>query len=320
MKQCKKLFIATSNFGPIVTNQLQRLKAAAIEYVFNPYKKVLTTDQLIECLKDAPYLIAGTEKITENVFRKNPQLRIISRCGVGMDNIDILAAKKYNVLIKTVASTPELAVAELTLALMLNLLRNVGQADADIRSNAWNKYMGSLLTGKTVGILGFGKIGQKIFALLTPFQVNCLIYDLVENLSVFPRREKQFLPLKEVLKRSDIVTIHLPYTTKTHYLIDTAQLKLMKPTAVLINTSRGGIINEKALIESLTQGKIKGAALDVFEQEPYQGPLAKMKNVVLTAHMGSYTSETRAIMEYEAMEGILEWVQVNQSNKDLKRG
>jgi D-3-phosphoglycerate dehydrogenase / 2-oxoglutarate reductase len=300
-----RLLISTSSFGLRDSNPLNRLEQANIEYTLNPFKQTLSTSQLIDLLEGVQYLIAGTEKITMEVFQKCPQLRIISRCGSGLDNVDLAAAAKNNVAVLATSEAPVLSVAELTLALILNTLRFIRQSDQGIRSGKWVKHMGNLLTGKTVGILGFGKIGEKVAELLKPFYVKILAHDIRQDKNMDPNISVEYVSLNELLQQSDILTIHLPYEPSTHHLIGEKDFALMKENAILVNTSRGGIVDEDALSYALKQERLKAAAIDVFAQEPYSGKLTDLDNVLLTAHIGSYTAETRDQMENQAVENLL---------------
>ena len=308
----RKLLISTTSFGEYDHKPIELLRSSNIDYILNPYRRTLTTNELITLLERTELLIAGTEKITEEVFRKCKSLKMISRCGVGLDSIDLGSAKKFGVHVACTSDAPVLSVAELTLGLMINLFRFVHQADRSIRSNRWEKYMGNLLTGKTVGILGYGRIGQKLSELLVPFETKLLLFDIETNKTAGKSGKLgNFVSLENLLSQSDIVSIHLPLTERTRHLIGKEELFLMKPSSFLVNTARGGIINEEALFEALSTRKIKGAAIDVYEKEPYNGKLQELDNVILTAHMGSYTKETRANMEYQAVQNIVQFIQNN---------
>ncbi len=293
---------------------LLKLKKAKINFSLNPLKRTLTTAELINFLDGSNYLIAGTERITREVFRQCPHLEFISRCGSGIDNIDLKAAEQYNVSISSTPEAPVGAVAELTLAFILNTLRNINSADRMLREGKWQKPMGNLLFGKKIGILGFGRVGRRLAHLLQPFEVQFLIHEIMPPKIVKGLKNLQFLSLREVCKQADILTIHLPYSFKVHHLINQRTLSLMKKDLILINTSRGEIVDEQALADALSQKKIKAAALDVFEQEPYSGPLTQFENVLLTPHLGAYTKETRVAMELKVVENVLDYLQRRPAN------
>jgi len=250
-------------------------------------------------------MIAGTEKITENVIKNAASLKVISRVGIGLDNIDLTAAKKYGVSVYNTPDAPTQAVAELTLALILSLYRGVGEADRNIRAGMWEPFMGRLLSGKTLGIVGLGRIGKKVAALAKAFEVSIVAAEPTPDYKFASEYGIKLKSLKEVLKESDIITLHVPLSKETCHMIGEAEFALMKKDSIIINTSRGGLINEDALIMALKSGHLSGAALDTFEKEPYDGPLKNFNNVILTPHIGSYAKEARIKMENEAVKNLI---------------
>lgn len=247
-------------------------------------------------------MIAGVEPLTRGVLASAAALRVISRCGIGMDNVDSEAARERRILLYNTPDAPSSAVAELTIALMLNLLRNVTRADRTIRAGQWQPLMGQQLEGKTVGIIGCGRVGRKVAGMVRGFGARVLACDNRE----LPHDDGiECSELENLLRDSDIVTLHVPYNSATHHVIDAKALAMMKPSAFLINTSRGGLIDEAALEHALRAEKLAGAALDTFEQEPYKGALVELPQVVLTAHMGSYAKECRLRMEHEAAANLV---------------
>jgi len=250
-------------------------------------------------------MIAGTEKLDRDVLLKAGSLKVISRCGAGMDNVDREAAKKLGIKVYNTPDAPTQAVAELTLGLILGLLRNISKNDREIRKGIWNKEMGNLLSGKTIGIVGLGRIGRKLIELMEPFKLKVIACEPFPEDKFVKQNNIRLMPLEELLHEADIVSLHVPYNNETKNLIDRGKLSLMKKSAILINASRGGIIVEPDLEKALLDGVIKGAALDVFEKEPYNGPLKNMENVILTSHIGSYARESRIKMEMEAVDNLI---------------
>jgi D-3-phosphoglycerate dehydrogenase len=185
---------------------------------------------------------------------------------------------------------------------MLDLLRCIGQADRTIRAGGWKQMMGNLLAFQTVGILGFGRIGRRVAELLHSFGAKVLVHD--PALADAPPYAEAS-GFDALLQRSDVVSLHLPYSKSLHHMIGRRELALMKPSAYLVNTARGGLVDEEALAVAIGAGGLAGAALDTFEQEPYKGPLAALPQVLLTAHMGSYAKESRIQMEQEAAENLV---------------
>jgi len=233
-----------------------------------------------------------------------PSLRVISRVGTGLDNVDRQAAAEHDIKVFSTPAGPTLPVAELTLGLILSVLRKIACFDRNIRRGIWKKEMGSLLSGKTVGIIGFGNIGQKLTELLQPFRCEILVYDPYVRCAG-KQSVKQTETVEELLRSSDIISLHLPYSKENHHFLDRERLSLLKSGAVVVNTARGGLVDEKVLFDLLRKGQLAGAAFDVFEQEPYQGRLKELDNVVLTPHVGSYAKESRAQMELDAVSNLL---------------
>ena len=299
----KSVAISTSSFGKIDKKPLKILKSSGISPLLNPFGRKLSKSELVDLAKDSIGLIAGTEILDEDVFCQLPRLKVISRCGVGMDNVDQVAAKAYSIEVHNTPNAPTLAVAELTVGLILSLLRHTTQMDRDLRAGKWKKRMGHLLSGKNIGIIGFGRIGQKVAELLLPFGVEisyCDICAISCTLSCEPK------DLQNLLTWADIVTLHCTKTPDGKFLIGAKELQLMQAGSFLINVSRGEVVDESALYDSLSQGHIAGAALDVYRDEPYNGSLLEIKNIILTPHIGSYAKEARVQMETQAVANLLQ--------------
>ena len=274
-----KIAITTSSFARYSDEPLKLLEQAGVEYVMNDKGRALTEEEAIQILEGCHGVAAGTEPLTKKVMDALPDLKVISRCGTGMDNVDRAYAAEKGIEVRNTPDGPTLAVAELTLGLILTLLRQVPHQDRELRSGVWKKRMGNLLHGKNVGIVGFGKIGQAVAHLLEPFGVNVGYHD----------------PFADV-----------PKTENGAPLLDLGRLSLMRPGSIILNIARGGLIDEKALLGLLTAGHLAGAALDCFTKEPYDGPLKEMDNVILTPHIGSYAKEARIIMETDTIKNLLD--------------
>lgn len=299
----KKITITTSSFAEHGDKPLTLLRDAGYEAVLNPYKRKLTKEEAIEFSKDAIGIVAGTETIDASVMESLLGLKVISRCGAGMDNVDSEAAKALGIEVFNTPDAPTLAVAEMTVCLILALLRKIPEMDRDIRAGVWKKKMGNLLLAKRVGILGFGRIGRKVAELLAPFGCEITYFDICHEASEAERLKAKSLSRDELLRTSDVVTVH---ACSAEMLIGADELKMMKDNAWLVNASRGGVVDEEALYKALKGGELAGAALDVFTEEPYNGPLSELDNVILTPHVGSYAAEGRVAMETEAVENLLE--------------
>ncbi|MBN2453539.1 MAG: phosphoglycerate dehydrogenase [Candidatus Omnitrophica bacterium] len=300
----KKIFISTSSFGEFDQAPIKLLRDAGFETGFNPYGRSLVKDEIVKLASDAEGLIAGTEPLGSDNLSKMRNLKVISRCGVGMDNVDLKAAKSLGVKVFNTPDAPTIAVAELTIGMILDLLRRISQMDREIRSGRWKKRMGSLLSGKSVGIIGFGRIGRKAAELLKPFNCKLGYYDIDDSASRVKNPDVKKLGLDELLKASDIVLLHVS-NSGGGYIMGENEIKKMKKGALIVNVSRGEALDEKALCGALKDGRLSGAALDVFEKEPYEGELKGMENVILTPHIGSYAREARAGMEMEAAKNLL---------------
>ena len=303
-----KIIITTTSFGEYDKGTLNILDEAGFETILNPYKRKLEKDEIVALCKDAVGIIAGTETLDADVLERltqasarSPQssLKVISRCGTGLDNVDLEAARKLDIKVFNTPDTPTLAVAELTVGLILGLLRKTSLTDREIRNGLWKKRIGNLLYGKRIGIIGFGRIGKKVAELLKPF--GCVIF-YNDPFIAGEYFGVKCLHFDDLLKRADIVSIHA--STKSE-LLGEKEIRLMKNGAWLINVSRGKIVNEDALYRALKENRLAGAALDVFKQEPYMGLLRELDNVILTPHIGSYARETRIKMEMEAVENLL---------------
>jgi len=292
---------STSSFGKESARPLELLRDAGFEVRPNPHGRTLTTDEARMHLDGVVGLVAGTEKLTGDLLRQLPSLRCISRVGVGMDSVDIKTANELGI---DVVNTPEAhvdAVAELTLAGLLSLLRRVPTSDASIRAGKFEKPMGRLLGGKRVGLVGCGRVGRRFAQLLSGFGVNVIAHDP----NVTAAEGIELVELDLLLATADVIALLLPYSASVKHLIGTAQLARMKDDAILVNTARGGLVDEDALLAHLETHPKAGAYLDCFEKEPYSGRLAGLPTVVLTAHIGSYAREARIRMEVEAVENLL---------------
>jgi len=298
-----KILISTSTFGQYDDQALKKLKDAGCDVELNPFNRKLALKESFQLYRDRVGVIAGTETITKELLESAKKLKIISRCGSGIDNVDIYTANQLGISVFNTPYGPTLAVAELTVALILCLMRRILEVDKDLRDGIWKKKMGNLLSGKNVGIIGYGRIGQKVSELLLPFGVEisyCDACDISCSLPCSPQN------IESLLSWADIILLHLSTPNEPIPLIGKIELEKMKQGSWLINTSRGGIVDEEALYLVLKNGKLAGAAIDVFDKEPYEGPLRNLENVILTPHIGSYAKEARIEMEKMAVENLLE--------------
>ena len=296
---------------------IETLKSEGFEVVINPEDRVLTKEELMVALKDQNYdalFCLLTDKIDAEVIDSfGPQLKVIANMAVGFDNIDIAEAKRRGIVITNTPGVLTDTVAEHTFALMLAIAHRVVEADKFTRAGKYTNWapmllLGNNLSGKVLGIIGLGRIGSRVaHHAVKGFEMKVFYYDVKRNEEFEKEFNAVYMPLDDLLQQSDFVSIHVPLLETTKYLINAGKLKLMKPTAYLINTSRGPIINEAALAYALKNKIICGAALDVFEFEPSVTPeLLALDNVILTPHIASATEETRSKMSALAATNIVE--------------
>lgn len=300
----KKIAVTTSSFGQGDPYPLELLEKNQLSVIFNKQGRTLKPEEIPRLLNGCLGVIAGTEVYDKEVLGKLKGLRVISRCGTGTDNVDLDACKTRGIKVFNTPDAATRAVAELVIGLTLNLLREINVMDQEIRRNVWQKRMGRLLMDKEVGIVGLGRIGKEVAKLFSALGAKVFYYDPVEAQSDFSCATKN--ELKDLLTHCDIVSLHVPFTTENSRCIGKKEFSLMKESALLVNCSRGGVVDEAALYAALKSGKLGGAAIDVFESEPYQGPLRELKNVILTPHIGSYAKETRLKMELAAVDNLIQ--------------
>jgi len=308
----------------LVTNRipaavLQRLESD-LEIDYHTEKDALSRDQLLDRVRDKHGLLCVvTDTIDSRIIKAGSQLRVIANIAVGYDNIDIATAKKHGIV---VTNTPEVlteSVAELTWGLILNVTRRVVEGDRLIQSGVWKGWaldfmLGMELFGKQLGVVGAGRIGRAVAARASVFGMKVVFAAPKGSNDITDRsqwtkslKDSSVMPLDRLLATSDVVSLHVPMTSDTHHLIDREALVNMKPSAYLINTSRGPVVNEDALVVALREGLIAGAALDVYEREPMvHSGLLGLSNVVLSPHLGSATHETRTAMADLAARNLME--------------
>ncbi len=311
------IFVSTHPFSQTSEIPGQLLKKANLQVRHNPYERKISTGELASEIKSSDALIAGTEKITRDVFKNAPNLKIISRVGIGLDGIDFELCKEFGVRVAYTPDAPSMAVSELCVGLILDVARKISETNTNIKSGIWHRYMGMLLYGKTVGIIGMGRIGKGLVHLLSAFNMRILVNDINPDLSFGKLNNVSFVAKEQLLKESDVVSINVPLKKDTHDLIKITELKQMKSTSMLINTARGGIVNEADLCVALRKNIIAGAAVDVFEQEPYNGPLTTLENCILTCHMGASTVDSRTAMEVEAVEEVIRFHKGQQLKNEV---
>ena len=299
-----KILTTTSSFRERRNDAVARLKAAGHEVLFSPLGRRLTEADAIALFKkhDPIGIVAGVEPLTAAAMAAAPSLKAIARCGTGLDSVDLKAAEARGIVVSNTPGAPALAVAELTLGHILNALRRIAEADRLIRAGSWTALSGGLLGARTVGIVGFGRIGQRVAELIAPFGARRLAADPFASAETAAERGVDLVPLDTLLAQSDVVTLHAaPGSVR----LGSKEIARMQPGAILVNTARGDLVDEGALLAALEGGMLAGAALDVFAEEPYAGPLSRLDSVTVTAHMGSYAAESRSLQEKEALDNLV---------------
>jgi D-3-phosphoglycerate dehydrogenase len=274
-----------------------------IKIIYNPYNRKLSEEEVFKLVKEyqPDAVIAGLEPITRKIMKEATRLRIISRCGVGIDNVDIKTAQEMGIKVYNTPDAPVQPVAELTITMIFALARNLLKLDSNTKKGSWEKTNASLMAELTVGIIGCGRIGTRVASILYETGCNLLGYDLIDVQGKYFKKTT----FNDLLTRSDIISLHIPLTPQNYHIIGRDEILKMKTGAILINTSRGGLIDEEALYEFLKNGHLGGAGLDVFEEEPYNGPLCRLNNVILTPHSGSSAGGSRLKMEEESVENLI---------------
>jgi D-3-phosphoglycerate dehydrogenase len=301
-----RILITTSPFGKSGNKPVKLLEETGWEIIHNPYGRRLRANEVLDLIQDVDAVIAGTEHYpVDKLKESNNRLKVISRVGIGLDNVDLKECAQRGIKVTYTPEAPSQAVAELTVANILNLSRFILLSDKSVRAGAWNRYLGKLVREITIGVVGVGRIGKRVIKLLNSFEPNIIATEMKPDHEFSKQYKFTWVSKEELLKKADVVTLHIPNNKRNHHYIDRSALAFMKTGSLLINTSRGGIVDEEALNDALLQHHLGGAALDVFKTEPYEGPLIQHENVVFTAHMGASANESRYFMELGAVEDCI---------------
>ena len=302
----KNIFIALSTFGEYGKEPLEILNKSNISYQINPFGRRLRQEEVIELCEHAIGIVAGVEPYDYKVLKKLGSLKCISRAGVGLDNIDLDYAKERSIVIHNTPNVVVRPVVELTISMILDLLKRITIQTIYMRENRWEKIAGNLLYGKKIGIIGTGRIGKKVCKYLNFFGAKVSAYDIIPDLKWSNKNNINYKKFEELVSDSDVLSIHASASNDNSSIIGKDEVMLMKKGVFLINTARGNLINEDAMIYGLNSKIIGGIALDVFPNEPYKGPLLSYDNVVLTPHIATLTSESRLQMEIEATNNLIQ--------------
>jgi D-3-phosphoglycerate dehydrogenase len=302
------IFVALSTFAERNRRPLDMLESSGVSFRLHPGGKRITTGELQLEGRDAAVIIAGVEPYDSPTLGELPALRCLVRCGVGVDSVDLAAAKARGI---TVLNTPDVttaAVAELALTMFLTLRRNLRAQAASMARREWTRLEAHLLTGSTVGLIGLGRIGKRVAELCQAFGARVLASDPFVNVREAMALGVELVHLDQLLREGDIISLHAARSAAPIRLA-AAELAAMKKGTVLVNLARGGMVDESALVDALGSGHLAGAGMDVFADEPYSGPLCDFENVILTPHSATTTVETRAAMELECVDKALRFIQ-----------
>jgi D-3-phosphoglycerate dehydrogenase / 2-oxoglutarate reductase len=306
LKDCRVLVTPTS-FGRDDPEIKAFLESQVGEVIYNPAGRPLASAELTPLLRETDGMIAGLDCIDREAIQAAGRLKVIARYGVGVDAVDLQAAGERGIVVTNTPGANAVSVAELTIGLMLALARNLPAAVQETRSGGWARLSGVALGGKTAGLVGFGAIGQQVARRLLCFNCTVLAYDPLVKAAPADLAAVQLLPLHEVLGRADFLSLHCPLTPETRGMVAADLLERMKPGAFFINTARGELVDETALLAALQSGRLRGAALDVFSKQPLpeDHPLLALPQVIATPHLGSHTDSATNAMGWMALNDCL---------------
>lgn len=302
-----RVLVTSQSFFEAAPEAARMLEEAGVHLVRLSVDRPLQDEELARWVGDVDGIIAGVDRVGRATLQRGvPRLRVIARTGVGVDSIDLAAATELGVVVTNTPSANAESVAELTIGLVIALARGILEADAAVRAGSWTRRLGRELHGKCLGVVGFGRIGQEVARRALAFGMRVVAFDPLVGAGVAASMGVRLEGFLCVVQEADFLTLHVPLLPETRHLIDEAVLRRMKPTAYLINTARGGLVDEAALARALREGWIAGAACDVFEEEPpLRSPLLDVPHVLLTPHIGGHTQEAAARMAWMAAKNLL---------------
>ncbi|WP_338553030.1 phosphoglycerate dehydrogenase [Paenibacillus sp. KS-LC4] len=289
-----KVLVTATNYSLLCADAKRMLEEAGCEIIENQLGRPHTYEELAPLVADIDGVVAGVDTWDEAIFKLAPKLKGIARFGVGVDNIDLAKAEEYGIKVANVPGGNANAVAELTIGLILSMLRNIPTLERSARRGYWDRTVGMELADRTIGLLGFGNIAQMVARKLHGFDVEIIAYDKYPNEEKAKALGVKLVSSDEVLAQSDVVSMHLPSLKETYHMMSDKQFEQMKPTAYFVNTARGALVDERALYSALKKGSIAGAAIDVYEQEPVAADnvLFELDKLIATPHTAAETAET----------------------------
>lgn len=302
------IFVTLSTFAQYDPAPLRLLEESGIPFAINASGKRITTAELIAQGQGATAVVAGVEPYDAATLAQLPALRCISRCGAGTDAVDFTAARSRGIAVLNTPDVPTQAVAELAVCMILSLSRNL-RAQANLMGGRdWRRLDAHLVSGRRIGLVGLGRIGRRVIELLAPFGAVLVAHDPMADPGWAAAHGVRLVPFDELLATSDVVSLHAARSADHPLLLGAAELARMKPGALLVNLARGSMVDEEALCAALADGRLGGAGLDVFADEPYRGRLCDFGNVILTPHSATLTVETRVAMETECVSKALAFI------------
>ena len=308
-----KVLVTARIFGHVSDKAYDIFKTKGIEVAPNPYKgKGLSEDQLIELIPGVHGLLTGVDQVSEKFIQAADDLKVISKFGAGVDNIDVDAATDKGIIVTRAPGTNSDSVADMAFALLFAAARKVVYAYDQIRSGEWPLMLSTELWKKTLGIIGLGQIGKRVALRAKGFNMKVLACEIAPDEAFFQKHNIELADLNRILRESDFITIHTPLTDDTRNLIGAEQFRAMKSTAFLVNTARGGIVDEDALYDALISDTIAGAAFDVLEEEPpMDRKLIGLDNFIVTPHISAFTKEAIANMERLSAQNLIDVLEGN---------
>jgi len=302
-----KVLVTSTSFGKVIKEPVELLNNQGYEIIWNRLGRPLKEKEVMERVKGVDAYIAGLDEITARAIEAADKLKVISKYGAGVDNIDIEVATRKKIVVTNTPGTNTGAVADLTFGLILAIARKIPQANGSTKKREWKKFFGSAVYGKTLGIVGMGEIGKAVAKRAKGFNMRIIYWSRRRKLDIEEKTGAKYTDLKSLLQEADFVSLHLALTSDTKNIIGKDEVRLMKPTAFLINTARGPIVNEDALYECLRDKIIAGAAVDAYSnQPPKDSPLLSLDNIITTPHMGAYTYESIMNMGMTSVKNVID--------------
>jgi D-3-phosphoglycerate dehydrogenase / 2-oxoglutarate reductase len=298
--------VSSYPYGISSPDPVDLLRRAGFEVRLSPHQRKHTPDETAALLGEVDVLLAGTEPLPDGVLARGlPRLKHIARVGVGLDGLDVAFCAANGIAVTYTPDAPARSVVEQVFGLLFSLSRRLVEAHEGLRKGVWQRHTGILWQGKTFGILGCGRIGKQVAELARAFGMQVLAHDIVEDHVWAARVGVRYVGLDDLFRESLAITVHLPFTHRTESIVDERRIRLMRRGAFLLNTCRGEVLDEAALERALRDGHLGGAALDVYRDEPYRGPLIELPNVFLCCHQGSCSHDGRYAMEMQSAENAV---------------